>query len=191
MWPPSALRSSSRLRRCWPALRQARSLRSNSLAPRLASARCSLANQYRSIFLSGRCVRSKIGAPPSPRPSLLRIPAVFDCVRSRTRSRWARPRYPVRCSRLDTSRLLARADARRAGCARRRTVLALSFVWPCSRRLRTSRPRAVHEHVRLVAAGCRSEERARAVCAMCTCVGSTKRYETSGSRTRVYVRARK
>ena len=110
MWPPSALRSSSRLRRCWPALRQARSLRSNSLAPRLASARCSLANQYRSIFLSGRCVRSKIGAPPSPRPSLLRIPAVFDCVRSRTRSRWARPRYPVRCSRLDTSRLLARAD---------------------------------------------------------------------------------
>ena len=187
MWPPSALRSSSRLRRCWPALRQARSLRSNSLAPRLASARCSLANQYRSIFLSGRCVRSKIGAPPSPRPSLLRIPAVFDCVRSRTRSRWARPRYPVRCSRLDTSRLLARADdvlvAHVAGPFSR-----CPSLWPCSRRLRTSRPRAVHEHVRLVAAGCRSEERARAVCAMCTCVGSTKRYETSGSRTRVYVR---
>lgn len=60
-------------------------------------------------------------------------------------------------------------------------------VWLRPRRLRTPRARAAHAHVRLMVARCRSEERGRAVCAMCTCVGSNKRYGTSGSRTRVYV----
>ena len=134
MWPPSALRSSSRLRRCWPALRQARSLRSNSLAPRLASARCSLANQYRSIFLSGRCVRSKIGAPPSPRPSLLRIPAVFDCVRSRPRAApvltagpFSRASLAPQVPRDDQRGRHARRAARRQAGGRRAYACAYSL----------------------------------------------------------------
>ena len=88
----------------------ARAARSKSPAPRLASARHSLANRCALHFLSRRCVRSKIGTSASPPPPLLRGPAVFERFRRRARSRWATPHYPVRRSRPDTCTSLVRAD---------------------------------------------------------------------------------
>ena len=41
-------------------------------------------------------------------------------------------------------------------------------------RLRTSRARASHEHVRLMTVGCRTQERGRAIHAMCTRVDRSK-----------------
>ena len=167
MWPSSARPSGTLLQRLWPALVQVRCVRSNSPVLRLASARCSLANSHRSQILSGRCVRSKFGAPPALWPALLCGAAVFECFRRRARRRWATPRHPVRRSRPDTSCLLTRAD-RRLLCTsqdRSRDVLQL---WPRSLRLRTSTAREAHEHVRLVAPAWRSEDRGRAVGAMCS-----------------------
>ena len=102
-----------------PALMYARAARSKSPAPRLASARHSLANRCALHFLSRRCVRSKIGTSASPQPPLLHGPAVVMCFRRRARNRWPTPRQPVRRSRPDTMRLLACVDrlllARAAG----------------------------------------------------------------------------
>ena len=87
-----------------------------------------------------------------------------------------RRQYPQRCAavaaRVGSACALLSVCCLHVSQDRPRAVLR---VWPRSRRLRTSRPRTVHEHVRLMAAGCRSEERARAVRAMCTIVGSIKR----------------
>ena len=109
-WLPSALRPGTPLRRRWPVSMQARPARSEYPAPRLKPRDISTAVSHVAQILSGRCVRSKIGAPPTPNPSLLRGPAVFECFRRRARSRWATPRYPVRRSRSDTSSSLVRAD---------------------------------------------------------------------------------
>ena len=148
-WSPSARLSGTLLQRRWPALMQVRTARSNSLALRVASARCSLANRCRFIFLSGRCVRSKIGRSPSPQPSLLRGPAVFERFRRWARSCWATPRQPVRRSRPDTSCRLRAAE--HVLLCTWQDLVALSLrLWQRSRRLTTSRPRPLHEGVRLV-----------------------------------------
>ena len=103
----------------WPALIQARAARSKSPAPRLASARHSLANRCALHFLSRRCVRSKIGVIPSPATSLVSGPAVLERFRRRARTLWGGPRHLVRRSRPATMRLLACVDrlllARAAG----------------------------------------------------------------------------
>ena len=82
----------------------------NSRALHPPNLRHCLADGARDQFLSGRCVRSKVGASPTPDPSLLRGPAVFERLRRRARSRWATPHYPVRRSRPDTCTSLVRAD---------------------------------------------------------------------------------
>lgn len=109
-WLPSARRPGTPLRRRCPALMQARPARSKYPAPRLKPRDISTAVSHVAQILSGRCVRPKIGAPPTPNPSLLRGPAVFERFRRRARSRWTAPRYPVRHSRADTSSSLVRAD---------------------------------------------------------------------------------
>ena len=71
----------------------------------------------------------------------------------------------------------------RASQDRCRDVLRL---WPRSRRLRTSRAHALHEAVRLMRVGRRSEERGRAARAMCACVTLSNGTGTSGSISRVH-----
>ena len=156
VWPPSARRSVTLLQRRWPALVQVRCARSNSPVLRLASARCSLVNHHRAQFLSGRCVRSKIGAPASLQPLLLRGPAFFEHLGRRARRRWATPRHPVRRSRPDTSYLPTPYGVRCFNAPQDR-CRAICRPWPRSRRLRTFRARAPHEGVRLVHVGRRSK----------------------------------
>ena len=109
-WPPSARRPGTPLRRRWLVLMQVRPAHSKFPAPRLKPRDISVAIGHVTQILSGRCVRSKIGASPTPDPSLLRGPAVFERFRRRARSRWATPHYPVRRSRPDTCTSLVRAD---------------------------------------------------------------------------------
>ena len=95
-----------------------------------------------------------------------------------------RPRSRAQaCALTWLSRVLLRASQDRSHDVVR--------VWPRSQRLWISRARDSHGQVRFVAAGCPREERGRAVRAMCTrvAVGSTKRHGTSGSISRMYLRA--
>ena len=72
----------------------------------------------------------------------------------------------TRSSHVLLSRVLLRASQDRSRIVLRR--------WRRALRLRTSRARALHGHVRLMTVGCRTQERGRAIHAMCTRVDRSK-----------------
>ena len=72
----------------------------------------------------------------------------------------------TRGSHVQVSRVLLRASQDRSRIVLRR--------WRRALRLRISRARASHGHVRLMAVGCRTQERGRAIHAMCTRVDRSK-----------------